>query len=406
MTNTTVLVHGAGTAGLALAYWLHQHGFTPTVVERASALRDGGYKVDIRGAAVDVTDRMGLRAEVRAVGTDMQEATFVNGTGRSLATMDADLFGGRTAGDVEIMRGDLNRLLYDRTRDHVEYVFHDSMTAMTDRVDGMRVGFERARPRTFDLVIGADGLHSTTRALTFGDETRFLHDLGYYVAVFSVPNHLGLDRRELTYPLPGRTALLYGTRRDAAATAMLLFASPPLRYDRRDVARQQELVAEAFDGVGWEVPRLLAAMSDADDFHFDSLSQVHAKTWSDNRVALVGDAAYGASLAAGQGTSMALVGAYVLAGELAAAGGHHDVGFHRYEARMRGFVERNQALAHSNIRGMVMRSAALIRVQLLMLRLLPYLPGRDRIAGRVADTIHAAATAIELPGYGLEPAAT
>lgn len=206
-----------GVAGTALAYWLRRHGFTPTVVERAPAMREGGYKIDIRGAAVDVIDRMGLLADVRATRTEIRRASFVNSAGKPVASMDGDLFGGRVDSDIEVMRDDLARLVYDRTKDDVEYIFGDSVSAVSEDADGIPVTFENSEPRTFDLLVGADGLHSTVRALAFGDESRFVRHLGHYVSIFSVPNTLGLDREEMTYPLPGRTALVYSTRQDSAA---------------------------------------------------------------------------------------------------------------------------------------------------------------------------------------------
>ncbi|MER7334770.1 MULTISPECIES: FAD-dependent monooxygenase [unclassified Micromonospora] len=397
--NRTVLISGAGIAGTTLAYWLRRHGFIPTVVERAALLRDGGYKVDVRGVALDVIDRMGLLADMQKARTEIRRASFVDAAGSVRASMDGDLFGGRAGEDIEVMRGDLSRMIYGRTQGDVEYILGDTVTGLTDGPDGVRVSFRHAAPRAFDLVVGADGLHSVTRNLAFGDESRFIRHLGHHVSIFSVPNHLGLDREEVTYPLPGRTALVYSTRQDTAAKAMFLFADPRQAYDRRDVRAQQALLAEAFHDAGWEVPRLLDAMRDAPDFYFDSISQVHLNRWSNGRVTLVGDAAYCASPASGQGTSLALVGAYVLAGELAAADGDHRAAFGRYEERMRGFVEQNQRLGPSNLKGMVMRSQGLIRFQLLMLRLLPHLPGRDRIAGRITENIHRAATAITLPTY-------
>lgn len=399
MQNTTVLVSGAGIAGTATAYWLHRHGFSVTVVERAPELRTGGYKIDVRGAAVDVVDRMGILAEVGRAGTDMRGASFVNSAGKRVATMDAELFGGRSGGDVEIMRGDLNRILFDRTEGDVEYLFDDSITSVTDGADGVRVRFERSPARTFDLVVGADGLHSTTRALVFGEQSRLIHDLGHHVAIFSVPNHLDLDGWELTYPRPGRTAMMYGTRHDMDATAMFLFASPPLDYDRHDPAQQQKLLADAFAGEGWEVPRLLGSMATAPDFYFDSLSQIRMDHWSTGRAVLVGDAAYGASPASGQGTSLALVGAYVLAGELSAASGDHRTAFHRYQHEMRAFVVQNQDLAPNNLKGMVMQKRWHIALQLQAMRILPHLPGSRRIIERVTNAIHAAAAAITLRSY-------
>ncbi|MFJ6756596.1 FAD-dependent monooxygenase [Streptomyces sp. NPDC091273] len=400
MTNATVLISGAGIAGTALAYWLRRHGFEPTVVERAPAIRDGGYKVDIRGAALDVVTRMGLREDIRKHRTDVRGGSVVNAAGKRVASMDGDTFGGRQGEDAEILRGDLNRLLHDAAAGEVEYLFDDCVTGIDEGDSGVTVTFASGRVQDFGLVVGADGLHSATRALAFGsDETRFVHDLGYYVSIFSVPNHLALDRWELTYVGPGRTALTYSTAKDAGAKAMFLFASAPLEYDRRDRAGQQRLLADAYAGEGWEVPRLLEGMDGAPDFYFDSLSQVRMDRWSTGRVALLGDAAYCASPASGQGTSLALVGAYVLAGELAAAVGEHTAGLAAYEREMRPFVERNQELGPANIKRMVLRTAGQVRISMAMLSLLSRLPGKDKLMAKAVEPIHRAATAITLKQY-------
>ncbi|MEU4513951.1 FAD-dependent monooxygenase [Nonomuraea wenchangensis] len=387
-----ILISGASIAGTSAAYWLRRHGFTVTVVERAPAVRAGGYKVDLRGAALRVIERMGLMDAVRARATDMRVATHYDADGRKVATMDADLFGGRSGDDVEIMRGDLNELLYELTRDEVEYVFDDSVTAIAE--DGT-VTFERSGPRVFDLVIGADGAHSTVRRLAFGPEEGFVRHLGHYISICSVPDPLGLDREEAVHAAPGRTANVYSTRQDdGVARAAFIWSSPPLAYDHRDVERQKELLAEAMSGMRWEVPRLLDAVREADDLYFDAVCQIRMDRWSKGRVVLLGDAAYCASPASGQGTSLAVVGAYVLTGELAAGRGPEG-----YERELRDFVAANQALADANLKGMVIPSRFALWFQLAMIRLLPRLPGRDRMVERIAGPIHRAANAIVLKDY-------
>ncbi|GAA0221512.1 FAD-dependent monooxygenase [Cryptosporangium japonicum] len=360
MTRTALVV-GASIAGISSAYWLHRAGYAVTVVERAPALRDGGYKVDIRGAALEVVTRMGLLDEIRALRTDVRSGTVVDATGRRVASMDGDTFGGRTHGDAELLRGDLTRLLYRHTADDVEYRFGEALTALPDG---------------YDLVVGADGLHSATRALAFGPEADYVHDLGYRIAIATVPNHLGLDREEVTYVGPGRTTLVYSTAGDATAKAMFLYEGdePDLRT--------------AFGDQGWEVPRLLDEVDTADDLYTDSLCQVKMDRWHRGPVVLVGDAAWCASPASGQGTSLALVGAYVLA----AGDGLDD-----YEARMRPFVERNQALGPANIKRMVLHSPAQVRASMRMLAVMDRLPFKEWMLGKVMQPLHRAATAIELP---------
>ena len=397
--SKTVLISGASIAGTALAYWLRKHGFTPTVVERAPALREGGYKIDIRGAALDVVERMGVMPAIRSVPTDVRGGTIVTAEGKQAASMDGDTFGGRESHDAEILRGDLNRILFDLTKDNVEYLFDDSIATLDDGSDGVTVTFAGGSTRTFDLVVGADGLHSHTRSLAFGPEDKFVRDMGYYVSIFSVPNHLDLDRWEMTYVAPRRTALTYATAREPGAKAMFLFSADEITAGRRDRAQQERLLTDAYAGEGWEVPRLLAGVSSSPDFYFDSLSQVHLESWSAGRVALVGDAAYCASPASGQGTSLALVGGYVLAGELAAAGGEHTAGYAAYEREMRPFAERNQKLGPANIKRMVLRSKGQVRFSMAMLALINRLPGKDKMMAKAIEPIQRAARSITLTNY-------
>ena len=203
------------------------------------------------------------------------------------------------------------------------------------------MAFERSRPRRFDLVIGADGLHSNVRRLAFGPEDRYVTHLGYYVAAWDVPNHLGLAPGSLMYNVPGKVAGVGGDHHDATrASAFFLFAADPLDYDRRDLDQQKKLIADAFAGVGWETPRLIEALWPAPDLYFDSISRVDLDPWSKGRVTLVGDAACGATLG-GMGTGTAIVAAYVLAGELATTGDPHTA-FTRYENTLRTYAQRCQ----------------------------------------------------------------
>ncbi|MEV5276836.1 FAD-dependent monooxygenase [Streptomyces sp. NPDC051994] len=348
MRNTNVLISGASVAGLTLAHWLQRAGFRPTVVERAPGLRRGGQAIDIRGTALQVVERMGLLDKIQAATTNMRGMSFVDARGEELSrSTEATLTGGLIDNDdVEIMRDDLTTMLFDASRYGTEYLFGDVITSLTQNDDAVEVRFRHERPRSFDVVIGADGLHSGVRRLAFGPESEFLHFLGSYLAIFSLENYLGLDHWQMYHQTGDAVVGVYSARQNTEARAMLLFRSAELDFDHRDLDQQKNLLAERFAAVGWETPRLLASMREAPDFYFDSMSQVRLDRWSNGRIGLVGDAGYCPSPRSGQGTSLALVGAYVLVGELASSRGDHHAAFDRYQQVMRAYVDENQQLAH------------------------------------------------------------
>ncbi|WP_280441351.1 FAD-dependent monooxygenase [Nocardia brasiliensis] len=391
--NRNVLISGASIAGPALAFWLNRYGFAPTIVERAPVLRTGGQAIDVLGTGTDVVRKMGLLDQVLESSTGKRGTSYVDASGRSRADISSEMFNGVGArGDTEIQRGDLARVLYDATRDDVGYLFGDSITGLTEDAEGVHVTFARAESRTFDLVIGADGVHSNTRSLVFGPEREFLRHMGYYIAIFTTPNLLELDHWEQDYNVPGKIAGSYSARENAEAKAVFAFESGPLDYDYRDVAQQKRILAETFAGVGWAVPRLLAHLDAATDFYFDAMAQIKMDAWSKGRVALVGDAGYCAAPLSGQGANLSLVGAYVLAGELAAARGDHTVAFARYHQEMRPMVEACQRFAEGVGKWYAPPTNSLIRLRNLNVRLLPYLPWRALIGGapqKVARTIPA-----------------
>ncbi|WP_067677527.1 FAD-dependent monooxygenase [Nocardia miyunensis] len=397
-TNKTVLISGASVAGPALAYWLTRYGFAVTVVEQAPTLREGGYKVDIRGVAMDVIDRMGLSQEIRQASTAIRGGTWVDGSGEALATLGPELIGLRSRGDDEVLRGDLSRILFDATKDVVEYLYGDSIVEIAEQADGVRVRFRNAAPRVFDLVIGADGMHSAVRRLVFGAEEQFARHTGMAACVVSVPNSLELDHWELIHPIPGQVVQVYATQR-STAKAQFIFRVPEQLPDRRDRAAQQQLVAGAFADAGWRTPALLDAMPDSPDFYFDTVSQIHLDRWSRGRVAVVGDAAWCPSPLSGQGTSMALVGAYVLAGELKAAAGDHRVAFDRYQAVLGDYVTENLTLGWSNATQMVAANRRAIRLQTTMLRMLRHMPWKGLALRPIIKPLEHAANAIRLTDY-------
>ncbi|MGW0946940.1 FAD-dependent monooxygenase [Streptomyces sp. NPDC002623] len=342
LSHLDVLISGASVAGPALALNLLRYGARVTVVEKSTDLRAGGFAVDFRGHVHrEILTAMGIWDEIHARQTHMGRQIVVAADGSPRVDLPSEMM----SGDVEVFRGELAQIMYERTRDDVEYVFGDSIATLTDTAAGVDVTFEAGAPRRFDLVIGADGLHSNTRRLVFGDESRHLRFLDHYVAGFEVPNDLGLNRTGRLYSEPGRAIALGNYDGDPdRAGALLVFRSEQLSYDRRDMAAQKRILAERFAGMGWEAPNVLKALAEADRVYFDEIAQIHVDRLAEGRVALLGDAGYGATMG-GMGTGVAIVGAYVLAGELALAGGDHGTAFAEYESRIRSFAKGCQKIS-------------------------------------------------------------
>jgi 2-polyprenyl-6-methoxyphenol hydroxylase-like FAD-dependent oxidoreductase len=392
----SILISGASVAGTTLAYWLQRRGFAVSVVERASAPRQGGYAVDVRGSAIAVLDRMGVLARARQQHCDTLGTSFLAPDGRAAATMERG-FGVISAEDIEIMRGDLVQILYEASLPGVDYRFCDSIARLEPDDHGVLVHFENAEPRRFDLVVGADGLHSNVRRLAFGDESQFVHHLGCYMAVFTIPNHLGLERWQHIYNVPHRVVSVKSDTGNRTLKVTVFFSSPKLDYDYRDIAQQKQLTATAFADVGWELPRITASMRAADDFYFDSTSQVRMDSWSRGRITLVGDACACPSPLAGQGSSMALVGAYVLAAELAANSGAPELALANYERRARSFIEQNLKVSRDLAESFTPSSRFAIWSRNMSLAMLRYLPGTQHIMRFAMRDLIRATTAIELP---------
>ncbi|MGJ6966216.1 FAD-dependent monooxygenase [Streptosporangium sp. G11] len=392
-----ILVSGASVAGPVLAYWLDHHGFEVTVVERAPALRKaGGHAVDLFKPAVEIVERMGLLPAIEERKTGTRRVTLVGAGGGRPVRVDIDrLVVAFSDRHVEIMRDDLSEILHGATRDRVEYVFGDSIASLRENADGVDVTFETGAPRRFDLVIGADGVHSNVRGLTFGEESRFAEFVGTYLGVFSLPDYRDLDAEMLAYGDVGRGVAFYSAAHLDEARALFLFRSEELDCHHRDVPRQKRLLREAFSGAGWEVPRLLDEMDRSSAFYFDSITQIRMDSWSRGRISLVGDAGYSPGAAVGGGTSLAVVGAYVLAGELAAAGGDHERAFRAYESELGDYVRYSWAMGRRMAKRLVSDSRFQLRALLLGTRLFAFLPpgviralaGLQRTGVRLHDTI-------------------
>ncbi len=353
-----ILISGASIAGPVLAYWLNRHGFDVTVVERAPTLRKtGGHAVDLFRPAMEISENMGVLPRIEALATETERMTMHReGKPQPIEVDLTKIYGFASDRHVEIMRDDLSEIYYDAGRDDVEYLFGDSITAINH--DG-EVTFERAPARRFDVIVGADGLHSNVRRLTFGEEAGLTRFLGGYLAVVSAPRTLANLGEMNGHIGVGRLAAIYTAEHLDDARAVFLFRSKEeLSYEHRDVLRQKELLRDAFAGMHPQVDRWLEEIDRTPAFYFDAISQLSLDRWSRRRVTLVGDAGYCPGPAVGGSTSLAVLGAYVLAGELARADGDHLRAFAAYELQMREPVHLSRSFARGAAKTIIPGSRA------------------------------------------------
>ncbi|WP_025111580.1 FAD-dependent monooxygenase [Pseudomonas sp. H1h] len=343
MKAKKVLVSGASIAGPALAYWLSRQGMDVTVVERAPAFRDGGQTIDVRGAGRIVVQRMGLEGQIRANTTHEQGIAFVDRGNQTKAFIDVDAFeGDGPIAELEILRGELAKLLIRHSQDRVTYRFGDSIETIEDDGEQVQVRFEQGSEQVYDLVIVAEGIGSATRNQVFGDEVQ-RRPLNLYTAYFTVPRQPSDGQVMRWYNIPGGRCVCLRPDNLGTTRAFLSFQQAPSGYEKLPKDQQVSLLKHMFADAGWETPRVLAALEDATDLYLDAVGQVKMPRWSKGRIALVGDAAYCASPISGMGTSLGLCGAYVLAGEL---GRHadHTQAFAAYEKRLRPYVTQAQSV--------------------------------------------------------------
>lgn len=397
MRTPSILISGASIAGPAVAYWLDRSGWRTTVVERFGELRDTGQNIDIRGAGREVVRRMGIEDDIRALSTGEQGTEFVDDAGRVLAAFPAGTSdtGGATA-ELEILRGELSRLLHERTRDRTEYVFGDRIAGLDDHEDGVEVTFEHGPAASFDVVVVAEGMTSRTRSLVLPDDEVDVRDLGLYVAYLTIPRTAAdTDWWRWYNAARGRSVTL---RPDNVGTirATLSFRSDVRGLAELAPADQARILQRTFADAGWQTPRILAALDDA-PFYFDAVGQVRLPTWSRGRIALVGDAAHCASPVSGMGTSLALVGAYILAGELGADPDHRTA-FGRYETTLRPYVERAQKLPPGTPQLAHPRTRAGVSVLRAVVRAAGSAPVQ-RLGGLASTLFDPPADEIDLPLY-------
>lgn len=351
--NGTVLISGAGVAGLALAHWLDRAGLSTTLVERAPAFRRGGQAVDIRGVALDVVESMDLLSAARSLRTRLKGMSMLDADGNETDRTEERTFsaGRLDSDDIEIFRDDLCELMMGTLSERVEYLYDDSVRTIDDHGDRVSVTLASGLARDFDLLIGADGMYSNVRKQCFNDEATFVSPLGVVLALFSTPNLIDLDDWQLGHREGGVGYVIYPNHDKTELRIGVGFTAPEPAVSRSDMAAQKQLVARQCAHLKGMFPRFIDAMQTTDQFYYNELGQIHMPSWAKGRVVLAGDAAHCASPFSGQGTSLALVGAFVLVRELIRDWDNPAQAFIAYERRMRSYVSLNQALVDLERKG-------------------------------------------------------
>jgi 2-polyprenyl-6-methoxyphenol hydroxylase-like FAD-dependent oxidoreductase len=342
MRNRNILISGAGICGTSLAYWLKQYGFNPTLVERAPAFRTGGYIIDFWGIGYTVAEKMGVLPALRERGYIADEVCLLDGDGKKVGGFDTNTFR-KNLGDrfITIQRGDLAEVIFDKVRKEVETIYSDSILSLDEDNDGIDVVFQNGTRRRFDLVIGADGLHSAVRSLAFGSEEMFEKKLGYYAAAFSTEGYRPRDvGAYICYTAPGKQLARFALRNDQTVFFLVFASNGTNKLNGEPDLRK--IIENVFGGLCCESAAFLEALQSSNDLYFDPVSQIRMPFWSKGRIALAGDAAYCPSLLAGQGSALAMLGAYVLACELKMAGGDYSTAFRMYEQLLRQFMLKKQ----------------------------------------------------------------
>lgn len=357
MNNRNILISGAGIAGTTLAFWLKRFGFNPTVIENSSELREGGYVIDFMGAGYDVAEKMEIISALKVVDINFLKLVFVDSNDKEKGGMNYQkikkFLNGRA---FTLLRSDLAKVIYQSLDKEVEIIFGDTITKIDQNEKEVAVTFQSGSTRTFDLVVGADGLHSNVRNLAFGNETQFEKYFGYYTSSFTIDNFSLGNNTFSMYNVPCKQVAVY-SKGETQTTTFFIFTSPEkLSYQHHDIEKQKQILKTEFENSGWKCSELLSQINSTKDFYFDTVSQIKMDNWHNGRITLVGDAGYCPSLLSGKGSTLAMVGAYILAGELKQANGDYKTAFEQYEMMFKPFMEKKQKAARSFAKSFIPKS--------------------------------------------------
>lgn len=338
-TSRKILISGAGIAGPTCAYWLQKYGYSVVIVERASRLRDGGQNVDIKGAGQQVIDMMGLSQRIEAKNTQECGQKYLDAAGNVIAVLPKGSFAGLTS-DYEILRGDFSQVLFEATKDSCEYRFGRYISRFDEKPTCVSVTFNNGDTEDFELVICAEGLGSATRDLVLATQTHFRY-LGAHMSFFKIPRRPEDDEWAHSVNGPGGTFITLRPGNEQETTVLVTFLKKDFDTHGYDPATRRALLRQALAGRGTVAQRVCTELDAVDDYYFGPMSQVQVSQWSKGRFVLLGDAAYCPTPFTGAGTALALVGAYVLAGEIKMRMDPAEA-FECYENLVRPYVEASQ----------------------------------------------------------------
>ncbi|MVM40544.1 FAD-binding monooxygenase [Spirosoma sp. HMF3257] len=345
----SVLISGASIAGLTMAYWMRQYGYKVTVIEIGPAPRMGGSPIDVRGDSLDTARRMGVLDAIKAAKLQTKGLEFMNADGEVEGMMRVEEIGAiRPGDDTEIRRDDLVNILYGNAKDGISYRFNNRIIALTQSEDQVSVTLSDGSINLYDFVIGADGIHSGVRKLVFGPEEQFSHFLNFYFSVFPVDVRLGKKNYGQMYTTPTNLVMVYLYNEDCADGFLAFRVNEKINYNRNDIEAQKRIVIEAFKDIGWKVPQLIDELKNADAFYFDQGCQIKMPTWTNGRVALIGDAGYAPAFPTGMGSTLAIQGATVLADAMAEVA-DYKVAFQKYNETFRPTVDALQATVYDGL---------------------------------------------------------